>query len=170
MAVAGTLIAAAPAQSASDGSLGATSSGTVGVSVTIPQLVWIQGLADLAINPYAGPSSAASGNVCVYSNTAGGYDITATSVEGGFSLDGVTVPAESITYSVEWAASSGAGSGTAMAYNTALTGLSTGGANPTCSNVGGTNATLIVRVTDSDLGTASAQTYAGTLNLTVAPN
>jgi hypothetical protein len=169
MAAAGLLMLAAPAQSATDGNLGATSSGTAGVSVVVPQMVRITGLADLAINPYAGPTSAASGNVCVYSNT-GNYQITATTVETAFSMIGQTDATQSITYAVEWAATSGAGTGTALTYNTALGAQSSGGANLACANVGGTNSTLIVRVTDTDIGVATAQTYAGTLNLVVAPN
>lgn len=168
MAVAGVFVLAAPAQSATQGTLGATSSGTAAVSVVLPSRVKITGLADLAIGTYVGPTSSASGNVCIYSNTDG-YNITVTSAEGLFQMDGVTTPGDKVTYAVEWAATSGAGTGSALTYNTALTGQTTPAAgNVTCG--GGTNATLIVRVADADIGAGiSAQTYAGTLTLVVAP-
>ncbi len=170
LAAVSLLMLAAPANSASDGSMGATSNGSSSVSVTIPSLVRITGIADLTIASYSSPSSFAADDVCVYSNTAVGYDITATSSEGSFVLTNTGPPATQIGYAVEWNASSGQTSGTALTYNTALTGQSTGGANPTCGNVGGANASLIVRVTDSDLGTAPAQTYTGTLLLLIEPN
>lgn len=168
MVAAGALVLAAPVQSATQGSLGATSTGTAVVSVVLPSRVRITGLADLAIGTYVGPDSSAAGNVCVYSNTDG-YNITVTSAEGSFAMAGLTTPADTVTYAVEWDDVTGSTTGVALAYNTALTGQTTPAAgNVTCG--GGTNASLIVRVVDADIGaTDSAQTYQGTLTLVVAP-
>jgi len=163
---AGLLMLAAPVHSASDGSLGATSVGTSVVTVTIPSMVRITGVANLTIASYSGPSAFASDSVCVYSNT-GNYTVTMTSGEGSYVLRGVTDNTKTIGYSVEWAASSGASSGTSLTYNTASGTLAGSSASVTCG--GGDNATLIVRVTDANVGTAPAQDYTDTLTITVAP-
>jgi len=167
-AAVGLLLSSAPANSATDGSLGATSAGTSVVTVTIPQMVRITGIADLTIAAYTGPSTYVADDVCVYSNTATGqYTVTMTTVEGSYSLRGTTDNTKTIAYSVEWAASSGATSGTVLGYNSASATLTGSNASVTCG--GGANATLIVRVTDANVGTAPAQDYADTLTITVAP-
>jgi len=94
MVVAGG-IATAP-QAATDGTLGATSTGTFTINATLPKLVRISGLADVthtftaaeisaaaAIAPYS-PVLLPQNNFCVYSNdgTHGAYTLTVTGPAG----------------------------------------------------------------------------------------
>lgn len=161
-----------PALAASDGTIGATSSGSVSISATVPGRVQISKLTDLVfgtVDPTA--NAAKTENVCVWSNTSGRtYQITASGSGGGASntfalTDGTT----ELPYSVEWAASSGQTSGTALATGTALTGLTSSATNPTCSVGSATTASLIVKMAASDLQAAVASSYTGTLTLVVAP-
>jgi hypothetical protein len=155
---------------ATQGTIGATSQGSVSISATIPARAQISGLTDVAFGT-VDPSAAASQseNVCVWSNTSGkGYQVTATGSGAGnaFTLtDGTTT----LPYSVEWAGSSGQSSGTALATGTALAGLSSTAANPTCSSGPASTASLIVKMTAASLQAAVASSYNGTLTLVVAP-
>ncbi len=106
-----------------------------------------------------------SDNVCVYSNN-GGFNITATGSGAGnaFTLagGGTTVP-----YAVEWANTSGALSGTGMTSGTPLNSQTATFAGPDCG--GGTNTTVLINVSQVDLGDAPAAAYSGVLTLLVAP-
>jgi hypothetical protein len=155
---------------ATDGSAGATSTGTVGISATVPGRVQISGLSDIAfgtVDPAVAASSAE--DVCVWSNTSGkGYTVTATGsgASNAFTLSDGT---NSLVYGVEWAGSSGQSTGTALVSGTALGGLSSSAANPTCSSGPAATASLIVKMTAADLQAAVASSYTGTLTLVVAP-
>jgi hypothetical protein len=104
------------ASAATQGSLGATSTGTVTINASVANRVQLTGLADVnftAQDPFTAATD--SQDVCVWSNTATkAYTITAsgngalnafTLVNGG----GATVP-----YSVAWSASTGAATGTTL--------------------------------------------------------
>ena len=95
----------ASAFAASQGTLGSTSTGSVGISATIPARAQISGLTDIGFGT-VDPASAASQteDVCVWSNTPGrGYQITATGSgsSNAFTLSDGT---NTLPYSVEWAA------------------------------------------------------------------
>jgi len=166
-----TLAAGSAANAATQGSLGTTSTGTVGVSVSVPNRVQISGLTDVAFTNQD-PSVAASNaqNVCVWSNTSTrGYNVTASGsgTAGAFTLANASL---TVPYSVEWAGSSGASSGTALASGTALTGLTSTATNATCSAGAASTASLIVKIASSNLQSMQASTsYTGTLTLVVAP-
>lgn len=159
------------AEAATQGSLGATSTGSLSVSVSVPNRVQISGLTDVAFTNQD-PSVAASNaqNVCVWSNTSTrGYNVTASGsgASGAFTLANAAL---TVPYSVEWAASSGAASGTALATGTALTGLTSTATNATCSAGPASTASLIVKIAASNLQSMQASTsYTGTLTLLVAP-
>ena len=161
-------IAPAPAFAASQGNLGATSTGTVSITASVPSRARITGLADVAFTNQD-PAVAASNaqNVCIWSNTATkGYTITATG-DAGFTLSN---GATTVPYSVQWAASSGQTSGTALTSGTASASLTTTAVNQTCSAAPATTASLIVGISTSDLSTMAAGTsYTGTLTLVVTP-
>ena len=165
------LAGASAAEAATQGSLGATSTGTLSVSVSVPGRVQLSGLTDVAFTNQD-PSVAAlnAQNMCVWSNTGTrGYNIDASGSgsAGAFMLanGGLTVP-----YSVEWAATSGASSGTALTPGTALTGLTSTATNASCSSGPASTASLIVRISSANLQTMQAATsYTGSLTLVVAP-
>jgi hypothetical protein len=164
LSVPGTAIAA------SQGTLGATSNGSVGISATVPGRVQIGGLTDIAFGN-VDPSTAAakSEDVCVWSNTSGrGYQVTATG-SGASNAFALTDGTNTLPYSVEWAGTSGASSGSSLTSGTALTGLTSAAGNPTCSSGASKSASLIVKMTATDLQAAVASSYTGTLTLVVAP-
>lgn len=153
------------------GSLGATSTGQVGISATIPQRVEISGLTDFGFGTLD-PATAASSseNVCVWSNTATkGYTITATG-SGTSSAYTLSNGTSTLAYGVQWAASSGAASGTNLPTTVASPFVS-GATSPSCGSGASPSATLFVGFTTAQLQAAvgSATAYTGTLTLLVAP-
>jgi spore coat protein U-like protein len=165
-----TLAMPATSFAATQGSVGATSTGTVGISATVPGRVQISGLNDIVfgtVDPAVGAASAE--DVCVWSNTSGkGYTVTATGsgASNAFSLSDGT---NSLAYAVEWAGTAGQSTGTALISGTALSGLSSTATNPTCSSGPAASASLVVKMTAADLQAAVASSYTGTLTLVVAP-
>jgi hypothetical protein len=159
------------ALAATQGSLGATSTGSVSIGASVPNRVQLSGLNDVSFTNQdpATPASSAQ-NVCVWSNTSTkGYNVTATGsgTANAFTLanGALTVP-----YSVEWAGSSGQSSGTALATGSALTGLLSTATNATCSAGPASTASLIVKISAASLQSMqAATTYTGTLTLVVAP-
>jgi hypothetical protein len=154
---------------ATQGSSGATSTGTVAITASVTAQVQISGLSDVTFTNVgvASPVSDAQ-DVCVWSNTAtGGYNITATGsgASSAFTLANslLTVP-----YSVQWADTSGQTTGTGLTPTTAETGQTSNATLPDCG--GGSSASLIISITAADLASMRSSTsYTGTLTLVVAP-
>ena len=159
------------ASAATQGTLGATSTGTVAISASVPARARITGLADVAFtNQDPGPAASNAQNVCVWSNTATkAYTITATGsgTANAFTLSNGTT---TVPYSVEWAATSGQTSGTALTTGTASASQTSTATHQTCATAPTTSASLIVGITTANLGTMSAgSSYTGTLTLLVTP-
>lgn len=170
-AFAACALIATPAAASNQGSLGATSTGNVTITATVANRAQITGLSDITFsNVDPGTTATSSQSNCVWSNTATkGYSITATGsgTSGAFTLanGSLTVP-----YSVQWNASAGQSSGTALTAGTASGGLTTTAANPTCSTSPSTTSSLIVSITPANLqGMVAATSYTGTLTLLVTP-
>ena len=164
------------ANAATQGSLGATSTGTVGISATIPARVQITGLSDFgfgSIEP--GAAASTSKNVCVWSNTSSkGYNIKASGdgADGGSNVAfSLTNGSTTLAYGVEWAGSSSQATGTALTTNTAAPGFTSTAVSPTCASAPSTTASLIVKFTSAQTLAAvgSGTAYTGTLTLVVAP-
>ena len=169
LGLAATLFAGVPAVAATQGSVGATSTGSVTITATVPNRARISGLTDVSfasVDPAV--DAASSQGPCVWSNTSTRkYTIVATGngTANAFTLtDGtVTVP-----YSVGWAATSGATTLTSLATGTASAAFTATGTNITCS--GGADSTLKVSILASDLqNMVATNTYNGTLTLVVTP-
>lgn len=158
--------------SATQGSLGATSTGTVTITLTVPNRAQITGLTDVTFsnqNPAAAASNAQ--NICVFSNTATkGYSVTASGdgAANAFTLaSGVLTP---IPYTVQFAGTSGQTSGTALTSGAAATGFTSTAVNATCSTAPSTTASLIVGISSASLQLAQAgASYTGTLTLLITP-
>ena len=167
-----TMVLAAPATASTQGTFGATSSGSVTINASVPGRVRISGLTDVAFTN-ADPSSAAMNaqNVCVWSNTSTrGYSITASGsgTANAFTLSNGTDPA--VPYNVQWAGSTGQTSGTSLATGAALSGLTSTATNSDCSAGPPSSASLIVTMASSTLqGMVAGVNYTGTLTLVVAP-
>jgi hypothetical protein len=165
------LLMSGTAFAATQGTLGATSTGSISIGASIPNRVQISKLTDVSFtnqDPSVNASNAQS--VCVWSNTSTkGYNVTATGsgTANAFTLanGALTVP-----YSVEWAGSSAQSSGSALTAGTALTGLTSTATNMNCASGPATSASLIVKISSANLQTMqAATTYTGTLTLVVAP-
>lgn len=169
---AAALLIAEPAFASTQGSFGATSTGSLNINASVPGRVRISGLSDVTFTN-ADPSANASNaqNVCVWSNTSTrGYNITATgSGSGGaFTLASAALPV--VPYTVQWAGSSGQTSGTGLTATTALAGQTSTAINQDCSAGPSASASLIVSIGSSALQSMTAGvTYNGTLTLVVAP-
>jgi hypothetical protein len=75
-----------------------------------------------------------------------------------------------VPYAVEWAATGGQTSGSALIAGTASSSQASGAVNQTCSSAPAASASLIVKMTTTDLGTMTAgSNYTGTLTLLVTP-
>jgi hypothetical protein len=167
LAVAGVAaFAASSAFAATQGTLGATSQGTLNITVTINALVQISALDDIALGNYTGVASmTGADDLCVYSNN-GGYDITATGNGPGSAFELIGTSAN-IPYTVEWADTAGAGTGTPLAAGVTLADQVGTFTTPNCG--GAENARVLVAVNNNDLASAPAGNYTGVLTLLVAP-
>lgn len=164
-------ITSGTAHAATQGTLGATSTGSITISASVPNRARITGLTDVTFTNQD-PNTAASSaqNVCLWSNTATkGYTITATGsgTASAFTLANGTL---TVPYSVQWSASSGQTSGTALTAATASAGLVSTATQQTCSSGPTSSASLIAGISTTDLGgMQAATTYTGTLTLVVTP-
>jgi hypothetical protein len=163
---------ASPVSAATQGSFGATSTGSISINASVPGRVRISGLSDVDFSN-VDPSAAAvdAQSVCVWSNTSTrGYSITATGsgTANAFTLTDGSAPA--VPYTVEWAGSSGQTSGVALAAGSALTGQASTAINSDCTAGPAASASLVVSIGSPTLQSMTAGvTYAGTLTLVVAP-
>lgn len=164
-------LASGAAQAATQGTLGATSTGSVVITASVPNRARITGLSDVAfLNQDPDIAASNAQNVCVWSNTATkGYTVTASGsgAANAFTLanGGLTVP-----YAVQWNAASGQTSGTALATGTASAGLISTATQQTCASGPATTSSLVVGISTADLGGMQSGTnYTGTLTLVVTP-
>lgn len=155
---------------ATQGSVGATSTGSVSISATVPGRVQISGLTDLnfgTVDPAAAATS--TEDVCVWSNTSGkAYQITAAG-SGAANAFTLTDGTNTLVYGIQWADSSGQSSGTELTSGTPLGAQVSTATNPTCSSGPTKTASLIVNMSAANLQAAAAGAYTGTLTLVVAP-
>lgn len=159
------------ASAATDGSLGATSTGTVAISASVPTRARITGLSDVAFtNQDPGTAASDAQDVCVWSNTTTkAYTITATGSGSGSAFT-LTNGTGTVPYSVEWAASSGATSGAALSAGTASGSLVSAATNQICASGPAASASLVVKMATADLGTmVGGSSYTGTLTLLITP-
>lgn len=158
------------ASAAQQGTLGPTSTGSVNISLTIPALVQISGLTDIALGTVNGPFPATGSTpACIYSNNSGNYTVTVTGsgTGGAFTVSGPSPATTStIAYTATWTAGSGAAQ--SLTAGTKLSGLS--GANTTSTNCGGsTNATFAISFSSANIAAAPAGGYSGTATILISP-
>lgn len=159
-----------PAGAASDGTIGGTSSGSLLVSLTVPQLVRISSLDDIDLGTFSGAGDVTGrDDVCVWSTTRG-YRVTASGsgTAGAFQLTGAS-PTDVIPYQVQWADAAGETSGAALSTGAALNAQSAATSSPTCGGGSALNASVIVVIAETDMTAATASAYSGTLSLLVEP-
>ena len=164
-----TLLTAVDVWGASDGALGATSTGSANITLTIPTQVRISGLADLALGTWSGSGSkTANDDVCVYTNNPGaGYRVTATGNGTGGAFT-VASGAETVAYEVRWNDQTGTAGNVQLTSGVQL--ASQTGANTSSQTCGGLNsANFQVTFTSSALAAAKSGAYTGLLSIVVEP-
>lgn len=162
-------LAGGTAWAATQGSVGTTSTGTVDLQVTIGTLARISDLDDLDLGQFTGSGDLSDNDdVCVWSSGSSGYNITGTGsgTGGAFTLG---AGAELVTYTVEWASTSGQTTGSSLTSGSALTGQTTAATSTDCNAGASPSASLIVKVAESEMLGKSAAAFTGTLTLVVAP-
>lgn len=156
---ASTLLASGLAMAASDGSMGvgasASSTGSAIITLNVPDLIKISDMNDMTINQ--GNNFAATDDVCVFRNLAGGYGVVAQSsndangagIAGAFTLnDG---GGSNVNYSVTW-------DGSPLTEDTAVTGLISSNTTEANCQTSGPNVVLGVSATENQVGAATSAT------------
>jgi hypothetical protein len=159
---------------ATDGTLGTTSTGFVTVSITIPALVQISGLADITLNSVTTLPVTGSTQACIYSNVVtpslGSYIVTASSTNASgtnFRVKDSAGP-NFIVYSAFWNNTSAATPTTALSSGTSTTRQSGGSATSvTCG--GGKNANFNISFSPDQVESAAATTYTDVVQIIISP-
>ncbi len=169
LALASALSLTVPAQAATQGSIGATSTGTVAITATVPNRALITSLSDVSFTN-ADPSVAATNSQgpCVWSNTSTrNYKVTATG-SGAAGAFTIASGAATIPYSVDWDDAAGSTSLTSLTAGSASATQTSNATNISCGGSG--NSTLKVSIAASDLqNMVATNSYTGTLTLVVQP-
>lgn len=159
---------AAAAYAASDGTAGATSTGTSDVSLTINDRIQISSVADIALGAYSG-SGALTGqsDYCVFRNGGDNYKINLTSSTGAFQVDSA-LTGDSIAFTVRVDDDADASNGEALGYGVDSTVAMAGAASLTCG--GSDNASMYVSFAEVDmLAVSTASDYQATVTMLVSP-
>ena len=152
---------------ATDGTVGATSTGTATISVTLPKLVRVRGLRDFAFGSYTGTGDLTDNeNINVSSNyTAGTYRVRARGSGAAFAFtltDGTSL----IPYTVAYNDATGTSGEVAL---TADTNLTTQGGIVKPLSTTTDNANYHVNILEANLQAVDAGSYSGTLSLIITP-
>lgn len=143
------------------------------VSVSIPALVQISGLSDIALAPtgFASPVIGAS-TACIYTNIInplGSYYVTASSASGSAGTFRVTNGTHFINYNAFWNPSALATPTVSLTSGVKSTQQSGGnGSSLTCGGI--PNANFNIRFTNTQVAGASAGTYSDTVTLLITPS
>ncbi|MBL7661362.1 hypothetical protein JNK13_01290 [bacterium] len=167
--VVGALMSTTTALAATDGTVGATSTGTANITLTIPKLIKLVGLADFAFGTYTGTGDFnGNENVVVstnYGTAARTYRIRATG-SGASSAFTLTDGSQTIPYAVYWNDATGTSGRVALTTNINLT--AQGGASKPLSS-SSDNANYSVEILEANMQSVDAGAFSGTLTLVVTP-
>lgn len=160
-----------PAAAATDGTLGATSTGSIAITASVPNRAKISGLSDVNFTNQD-PASAASNaqSICVWSNTATrSYTVTATG-SGTASAFALSNAGSDVPFQVQWAGASGALTGVTLNAGSASPSFTSSAVDPNCTSGASASASLIVGIDTASLSSMSAgANYTGTLQLLITP-
>lgn len=143
------------------------------VSVTVPALVQISGLSNIALTP-ANFSSPATGSTtaCIYTNVIsplGSYYVTAASANPTTGVFRVTNGSAFVPYSVFWNANSSPTQTLALSSGTkTVQQLGGNGSSLTCA--GTPNANLNISFSSAQITGALAGTYTDTISVVISPS
>lgn len=161
------------AYAATDGTLGATSTGRSNITITVQREMRVNNINDIPLGTFDAATSPLTGfdPLCVYDNGIGGYQVTLSSANGvgQFQMENGT---SVVTYSVEYD-----DSGTGANYVAATEGVpittraNAATTNDSCVTLGADNARIRVRVTNADVsGSSSNGLHTDTLSVVIAPS
>jgi hypothetical protein len=157
-----------------DGTEGATSSGTVDITLDKADLVHISGLTAIAMSLQADGSAAGQTTACIHRAGTPGYNLTATGdgASGAFTASvagvGGAAGTDPVTYSVLF--TDGANTKAPLLTGTPKGGLLADISTTDSTSCGGTpNVTLDVEISTVDYAAATAATHVGVLTLLVSP-
>ena len=163
-----SMLCATSAYAASQGSMGASSTGSLDITMDAPGMVRVSDFVDMSfdlatwdgVSPYG-----YSDGICVWSNT-GGYNVTATGDGPAGSFE-ISFGGSRVPYSVTWADQVSAADPltTAVALTTQQATVN----STTCNSGADNTATVQVIFAATDLAMAIAGSYSGTLTVVVAP-
>ena len=165
------LLSCFPAYSATQGSLGNNSSGDLEINLTLGLLARITGLSDIAFGNWTGGDLTADQNICVGLYGTNTFRLRAT---GSGDLNSANAFALSngsdyIPYRVYFNDQNGLSGRTELTAATALTNQTAGAAFWNIFGCLINNANLSVLIEETELASASAGNYTGTLTVTVIP-
>jgi hypothetical protein len=143
-----------------------TRAGTLTVNVTIPSVLQLSGLQDIALGMWDGLNDmAGADSMCIYINSAGLYSVTATGSGPGGAF-AVSNAGQNLAMTVTWNDGTGA---VALAPGVTLANrANSNSASPSCSSHAADNGTLGVLVTAATLNASPITgNFAGTITLTV---
>lgn len=153
------------AMAATQGTLGAESSGEVVISVTTVDQIKISGLTDIALAEAPSGEYMGTSGACVYRNASGSYTLRAD----GSGTNNAFVLSDGGTYAIPYTVNYDDGNGS-VPVSAATTLLGRKNANTAAPDCGGSsNGVISVSVAQADIASVPAGTYSGTLTLTVAP-
>jgi hypothetical protein len=158
------------ANAARQGEIGATSTGSITISVSVAPRARISGLQDIEF----GPTDPATGarraqTLCVWSNSpAGSYSLTAAGSGPGGAFE-LSSGRRTVNYSVEWATSAGQTAGRSLSGGATRTNLQATATGADCAEGAG-SASLAVALSPTQLAAAEpGSAYSGALTLIVSP-
>lgn len=158
-----------PAHASQQGSLGATSTGSITITVSTPVRARISGLEDVHFGNERAATTGASENVCLWSNSpAGLYTIVAhgSGSSGSFELSNGKV---AVGYTVAWSPRGNVASDQNLRSGSTVTDLQAAVERSEC-GVGRGAASLAIAMNSFDLQAArQAGPYVGSLTLIVSP-
>ena len=181
--VVASMLSAGAVMSATDGSLGATSTGDLDIQVDIEPRMQIARLSDILLSFDGTGTGDVTGfsTACIYRNELGTYEVTASGSGTGsaFTVTNAAPVPTNIPYTVEWDDTAGGAGSVGVTSGTALTGQSgvnTGGNECTVGGVAGAaagsgvaNSRVTVTFARANLLAAPSGTYNGVLTLLVSP-
>jgi hypothetical protein len=164
--VGGLSMSGAVVAATADGTVGATSTGTLDVSVAVPEVALIQNLNAISLSYTSGSDAVGSDTFCIWSTT-GGYNVTITSLNGAGSFIAANGP-DQVGYDVVFDDSTDPATGVAVTEGAIINSLATTetGFPAGCA---GDNAVLEVTFPDANLNSAGAGVYTDEVTLIVAP-
>jgi hypothetical protein len=163
---------AAPGLAATQGSLGAPSTGSALIQLGIGLIAVIRRIDDLVMGSWSGAGDlAANDDVCIGTNSGGNYAVllSGSGAGGAFTL---TNGSQTLAYNAFWNDQTGTAGRMPVSPNSLLTGQ-TGAGGPfgifLCFFGSTVNANVSAVIPEANLQAASASAFTGALTITVVP-